>query len=168
MNIGVYDIINDPFPTLHRFMNISAKENEFRDDKSIVKVLNRELKMDKLDSEHIYILALTDSFYPLGILLCSVGNERRSTYNNRTAGMGLLLLGAERFSVFHNHPHGVKEISDSDRELTKKIELMAGLFEIQFDGHIMITQDYYDYCNVMETNEALEQLKLLAKKNKEV
>ena len=168
MKIGVYVIIDDPFPKLHKIMDINAKANEFEDDESMVEVLNRELRMDKLDVEHTYAVALTDTFYPLGIILCSIGTERENIHSNRTMAIGLLLLGAERFSLFHNHPHDLKGISDDDIETTEKVEIVAALFGLQFDNHIMITKDYFNYCVAKgyseQTLTALEKLKALANK----
>jgi DNA repair protein RadC len=45
--------------------------------------------------------------------------------------------------IAHNHPSGVLDISDSDREVTKQIKAAGELLRIWLDDHIIIAGDEY-------------------------
>lgn len=174
MKIGVYEIINDPKPKLYKIKSINADLEEFKSENGIVDVLNRELKVNKLNAEHLYVIAQARNLFPLGILLCAIGHHCGVEYNNRTLGIGLLLLGAERFTLIHNHPFNNNDISYNDVNVTNKVEELSELLGIRFDNHIMITYDDAKYCieeNVVGQKErsaaALKKLKEMVKNNKE-
>jgi DNA repair protein RadC len=146
MEIQIYDIINNPLPQLYTLKTIKVKESDFLQDDSIVKIMNKYLLMDKLASEHIYALGLTYSLIPKGIIQVSIGEPDGCVVNLKQLATGLLLMGTEQFICFHNHPGGMKKISKADRELTDKYKEIGQLLNIDFLNHIMITKDYYDYC----------------------
>lgn len=146
MKIGIYDIINNPLPELLLEREITVKKSDFETCSNIVNLLNKELKMNKLHSEHMYALALTMANEPRGILLCGVGNSEEVLFNSRGLATGLLLLGAEQFMVFHNHPGCSKIISDGDKDITERMETIGNLLQIRFIDHLMITKGYYASC----------------------
>ena len=146
LKIGVYNIINDPFPKLNLIKTINIKKSECKCDTDMVNMMNRELLLNKLSSEHIFALVFNLSLTPLGVLQLGVGNHKESFADMKTLGCGLLLLGGEQFVCFHNHPGGVKTISQSDKELTSKYEDVADLFNIYFIRHLMVTKDNYVKC----------------------
>lgn len=146
MKIGVYDIINDPLPTLHEIKTINANKTSFNADSKIVNVLNKELMMDKMDSEYAYALSLTFDLTPRGIILIGIGNNQNHIENIRGLGIGLLLTGAEQFMVFHNHPGGNKNISMGDKMLSRRYCELGDSIGINFIRHIMITKNYFDVC----------------------
>lgn len=146
MKIGVYDIINDPLPQLYKIKDIVVNKNDFQYDKNIVNVMNTQLMMNKLDSEHIYALSLTYGLIPRGIIQISVGTCEESIVDIRELAIGLLLTGAEQFMCFHNHPGGNKNVSEEDKLLTKQYNIIGNFLGINFIKHIMITQNYYCEC----------------------
>lgn len=146
MKLSVYDIINDPLPKLNELQIINAEIKSFETDNGIVEVFNKEIKMDKLSSEHIYSLSLTYGLIPRGIIQVGVGKCDSCEANLRDLAIGLLLTGAEQFMCFHNHPGGNKNISNADIELTQKYKAIGDLIGIEFIKHIMITQNYYTEC----------------------
>lgn len=146
MKIGVYDIINNPLPQLYLIKEINVNSNDFDSDENIVYMLNRHLKMDKLNSEHIYALSLTYSNNPKGIIQISVGKCDSCDADLRGLATGLLLTGAEQFMCFHNHPGGNRNISEADIKLTQRYKELENTIGIRFIRHIMITQDYYANC----------------------
>lgn len=154
MKLGIYDVINNPLSQLYVIKEINVKESDFKSDDSIVKVLNEHLQMNKLNSEHIYALSLTYGLIPKGIIQVSVGKCDKCEPDIRKLAIGLLLTGAEQFICFHNHPGGNKKISDADRNLTSIYKKLGNTIGVEFCKHIMITQNYFDYCeNIMEINE---------------
>lgn len=146
MKLGVYEIINDPHAKLHKIRDIECKKKEFLYQDDIIKVMNRELKMDKLNVEHMYAVAMARDFTPKGILLCSVGGYDNCLLNKGAMAAGLLLLAAERFVCFHNHPGYDRTISDEDYASTDLLYKMEDYFELMFDGHFMITKGYHASC----------------------
>ena len=146
MKIGVYDIVNDPLPQLYKIKDIVVNKNDFQYDKNIVNVMNTQLMMNKLDSEHIYALSLTYGLIPRGIIQISVGTCEESIADIRELAIGLLLTGAEQFMCFHNHPGGNKNVSEEDKLLTKQYNIIGNFLGINFIKHIMITQNYYCEC----------------------
>lgn len=146
MNIRLYDIINNPNPQLYPIKQIEVKEKDFEYDEGIVAIMNRHLQMDKLASEHIYVLGLTYSLYPRGILQLNIGTSNSCPVDMKKLATGLLLMGAEQFMCFHNHPGYERKISDVDIQLTEKYKELSRIIDINFLKHIMITKDYYTEC----------------------
>ena len=146
MKLGVYDIINNPIPQLYEIKNINVNEKDFEYDSKIVSIMNDELKMNKLSSEHIYALGLTYGLYPRGIVQVSVGKCDGCVCNIRDLAIGLLLIGAEQFMVFHNHPGFNCEITQDDINLTGRFRSLSNIIGIEFIRHIMITKDIYKTC----------------------
>ena len=146
MKLKVYDIIDNPLPQLYLIKEFDVNKNDFKEDVNIVKIINSNLKMDQLDSEHIYALSLTYGLIPRGIIQVAVGKCDMCNVNIRLLAIGLLLTGAEQFICFHNHPGGNKIISQSDKDLTKTYRELGELLDINFLRHIMITQNHFEYC----------------------
>ena len=146
MKISVYTIINNPLPQLYKVNKFSVTKEELESYGNIVNMLNKNLKVDKLSSENIYALSLTYGMIPRGIIHVSSGKCDSCDVNIRDLAIGLLLTGAEQFICFHNHPGGNREISVSDLKLTEQYRTLGKIIGIEFLKHIMITQDYFDYC----------------------
>ena len=166
MKLGVYDIINDPFPQLLKIKDITVDKNDFEYDETIVNIMNKHIKLDKLTSENIYVLSLTSSLYPKGILHISTGNWQHVEVDYRKLAMGLLLTGAEQFICFHNHPGYSKEITIGDRCITNKYIEISELLEIDFIKHIMVTKNYYAECEKISNEEIVEEVINHAGKNR--
>lgn len=146
MKVGVYDVINDPLPKLMLIKEIDINREDLKYDKSIVELMNKHFKMDKLTSEYVYALAVTNGLNPKGIIFVSSGDCHGASVDYRKLFIGLLLLGAEQFMCFHNHPGGNKKISKDDIETTKRYYDLGNFIGIRFLKHIMITKDFFDYC----------------------
>ena len=146
MKINVYNIINNPLPKLNILKTINVDKDVFSDMDKIIKIFNKELQLDKLDSEHIYALSLTYGLIPRGIIQVAVGSNEESICNTRGLAIALLLTGGEQFVVFHNHPGGNKKISEADCECTEKYRELGDIIGIRFLHHIMVTKNHYEYC----------------------
>ena len=146
----LYDIINDPNPSLRMIKSFNVASSVFQYDKTIVDFLNNILQLDKLSAEHIYALSLNMSLNPKGIILVSIGKCDTCEPNMKALATGLLLTGAEQFMCFHNHPGGSKEVSYDDRVMTNRYKELGELLDISFIKHIMITQGYYAVCEEVD------------------
>ena len=150
MEIGVYDIINNPLPELYLIKNLKVDVNDFEYDEDIVNVMNKHLLLDKLNSEHIYALGLTRGLIPKGIIMVSVGDDKESKVDIRGLAIGLLLIGAEQFMVFHNHPGENKEVSILDQLSTNQYKELSDIIGIKFIRHLMVTKDYFCECKEID------------------
>lgn len=153
MELKIYNIINNPVPQLNIFKKIQVEEEDFEDDNKIVEIMNKYIHMDKLNSEYVYALGLSYSLYPKGLLFVSKGKCDSCEVDMRDLATGLLLMGAEQFMCFHNHPGGQRKISESDRISTRNYQNIANLLGLNFLSHIMITQGYFDYCDIIESED---------------
>ena len=149
IKLGIYDVINDPLPQIIKIKDIIVNEDDFQYESRMVDIMNEKLYMDKLSVEHAYAIALTASLYPRGILQCNIGDCKGVKIDSRLLGTGLLLLGAERFYLFHNHPGYSKEISLEDKKITDRLAELGDLIGIELEEHVMITKDYWERCSGM-------------------
>lgn len=147
MKIGVYVVKNDPLPKLLKLKEVNITKEQLKSYEDIVEIFNNNLSMDKLSSENIYALSLTFGMNPKGIIHVASGKCDSCDADLRGLAIGLLLTGAEQFICFHNHPGGNKAITDKDIQLTKTYREIGDLIGIKFLNHIMITQNYFDYCD---------------------
>lgn len=76
----------------------------------------------------------------------SHGSADTSIIKMRELAIFLLLSGANRFIIAHNHPNGTKSTSGADMKITTKIREMANFIEIDFLQHFTIGNDGYDTC----------------------
>lgn len=155
LKVGLYDIINDPIPKLYKIKDLNISKGVMEYDSEIVNELNDNLLLDKLSSEHVYVLSLTYGNYPRGIVQLSIGKCDESSVDMRNLAIALLLTGAEQFMCFHNHPGGNKIISKSDMLLTDKFLDLGELLDIKFIRHLMITRNYYCECPPTNNKEII-------------
>lgn len=74
----------------------------------------------------------------------------------RELGIFLLLTGAERFVIAHNHPTGNCQPSNGDFEITNKMNEFANLIDIQLLQHYIIGGDDWDGI-IYDENEDYEE-----------
>ena len=146
MKTCIYEIINDPLPKLFKIKNIKNDNYDFNYEDDMVKLLNNNFNMEKLSAEHFYAMSFTNSLTLKAILQLNIGDKDSVDINKRDLAIGLLLTGAERFYIFHNHPGGAKQISKEDIKITNEIRELAKIIGIDFEKHIMITKDYWCEC----------------------
>jgi len=83
-------------------------------------------------------------------------NGARRLINNRIITIGTLMASlvhprevfayaiedrAASIIIAHNHPSGMLDISDSDREVTKRIRQAGEIIGIRLDDHIIVTEN---------------------------
>jgi DNA repair protein RadC len=60
--------------------------------------------------------------------------------------MSLLLMGANKFVLVHNHPNNIMEPSKADINLGSKVKLGTELLELTFVDQIIIGEE--DFCSM--------------------
>ena len=137
---------NDCKPYLERTKAIKVSD-KIESYQEMVDLLNHKFKMNKLGTEHCYVIAFTYSLEPIGVIHLSSGTSKACEINNRELFMSLLLLGAEQFVVFHNHVNGNTAPSDNDYLVTANIQNGANILGLRFLKHIVIGKNDYNYIN---------------------
>lgn len=147
MKINVYDIILDPKPKLHIIGKINCEKPDFCNEKLNAEMLNDELLLNKLSSEHIYAVGMMSNYSPTGILLLGIGDGDSVIVDIRKLGTGLLLMGSDGFRCYHNHPNGDATPSKNDIENTDAMRRLSEIIEVDFLGHYAIGGDQVIECD---------------------
>ncbi len=71
----------------------------------------------------VYAIAYNGDSKLLGIFNVAHGNHERVYIGKREVFIFLLLVGAEKFILVHNHPYGLLYISAADKELHLPLEM---------------------------------------------
>ena len=131
-----------PYLERNRAIKVQDKIESY---KEMVDLLNLKFKMNKLGTEHCYVIAFTYGLEPIGIIHLSSGTSKACEINNRELFMSLLLLGAEQFAVFHNHVNGNTIPSENDFLVTDNIKHGALIMGVRFLEHIVIGRNGYNF-----------------------
>lgn len=96
------------------------------------------LKMDRMAEEHVYIIGMDVKCNPLGVSEVGHGTVDSCQASVRSIMTRLLLMGASKFLVIHNHPSGESEPSRDDYRFTEAVRAAGELMEIQLLDHIIV------------------------------
>lgn len=146
MKINNYLIIRDKLtnnPSLKIESTFSWK-NDFLSQDNIVDFLNQKYHMNILEEEYVYVISFNWQMVPQGVFQLSHGTAKNSLIGKRELAIFLLLTGANKFILAHNHPNGTKEFSKADVEITEEIMKMADAIGVKFEQHFTIGNDGYD------------------------
>ena len=155
MKIKEYIIVNDneKHPKLKE-KNVIEWDDKFLNYDKIVKFLNSNFNMNILSEEYVYVLSFNCRMEILGVFQLSHGNSIESKIGMKELGTFLLLTGAEKFIVAHNHPNGSSEISGSDFLVTNRMNELSRLIDIDLSQHFIIGRESYDTAiDTFEDNE---------------
>ncbi len=150
MTLKRYEIINNPERTVE-LLAVERFDIHYEDEVDVDEILN-DMKecfsLDMLDNEHIYVVSANYYGVPTGIILVSVGDHKQSMVYTRTIGIFLLLIGAKKFLMLHNHPDN--EISSSNNDLISAADVqnLANIIGIDFLGSYVVGRD--GWCKVGE------------------
>lgn len=133
------------FPMLKEKEKIQWNSDFSTYDK-IIDFLNKTFEMEYLEEEYVYIISFNCQMIPQGVFELSHGTADTSIIKMRELAIFLLLSGANKFIIAHNHPNGTKHASANDINITRKIQEMANFIEVDFLQHFTIGNDGYDTC----------------------
>ena len=106
-------------------------------------MLTRSFKMDSLITEVSYVIAFDHKKMPKGICKVGQGGLSETPTPMQPIFTFLLLAGASSFIVVHNHISDMPEASESDKMITKMIQMLATAFDMEFVGHMIINPNGY-------------------------
>lgn len=132
-------------------------EKDFLCYDNMVSFLNEKLDMNMLTQEFAYVIAFNYHNIPVGLYELSHGMADECNMNTRDLGIFLLLSGANRFIVAHNHPNGISEPSTADVVVTGNLQKLANVLGIEFIQHFVIGNDGYDYTIYVDEEDIEEE-----------
>ena len=91
-----------------------------------------------LAQEHFWLLALDGSRKVSAAFTVTVGTLMSSLVHPRECFQRAILAGAASIIIAHNHPSGSLDISEQDREVTRRIRQAGDILGIRLDDHIII------------------------------
>lgn len=93
---------------------------------------------DKLPEERFWLLALDGARKVAGAFEVSHGTLMSSLVHPREVFSRAILCGAASIIIAHNHPSGMLDISEQDREVTNRLRLSGEVLGIRLDDHIIV------------------------------
>lgn len=102
--------------------------------------------------ENSYVVAFYDSTL-LGVYHLSQGTDANCDIDPKAIYRFLLLAGANRYYLVHNHPNCIDEMSQEDYNITKKLQNLDFNFNIHMINHIIVGKD-----NWRELNYEMSQM----------
>lgn len=88
--------------------------------------------------EYLYLIAFDGCLHPLYLFELSHGTSDVTVVGVKELFMRVLMCGASKIILVHNHPGGDAFPSQDDRRVTKKISRGADYLEIGFTDHIIL------------------------------
>lgn len=137
--------------TIKKFNLSMVREKSYKYDEHVWNADNavtflRRLKYDCKPVEVVGAIFLSASGEIIGISEISTGTINSSLFNARDFITRALLCNAVSMIVWHNHPSGSIEPSDSDIKSTKTLEKACKLMQIRLLNHIILgADDYYSF-----------------------
>ena len=100
-----------------------------------------------LPEERIWLLALDGSRKVAGAFVVSQGTLNASIVHPREIFTRAILAGASSIILAHNHPSGSLDISNKDKEVSRRIKEAGDIMGIGLDDHIIIAEN--DFVSAM-------------------
>lgn len=114
---------------------------------NLKETLNENFSLGYLAEEHLFVVAMDLEYKFLGIFEISHGTETGCSAGVKEIFTRLLMIGAERFVEFHNHPKGSVTLSEGDVESWKQLKEVAEIFGIDMLTSAVVSGNL---CNYLE------------------
>lgn len=92
------------------------------------------------DQEHFTLLALDQKNHLRGYKILSSGGQTSSIVDPRVVFRCALLLGAARIIIAHNHPSGDPEPSPEDENMTRRLQVLGAVLNVELLDHLVFGQ----------------------------
>ncbi len=117
----------------------ASQPDIIRDKMDVVELLGPQLS--RLTHEEMWVLYLNSANRILEKRRIAQGGVNKLVVDYKLVVKRAVELLAGAMIVVHNHPSGVAEPSDEDRDITDRLVQAAGLFDIMVIDHIIISAD---------------------------
>ena len=142
MNINTYNIrfTNDRIGQLvkEETFAYSTDETVIDSPEKAAKLIEALWDGSKLAQEHFWLLALDGARKVSGAFTVTIGTLVSSLVHPREVFQRAILAGAASIIIAHNHPSGMLDISENDKEVTKRIRQAGNILGIRLDDHIIV------------------------------
>ncbi len=142
MKITEFKIVQDKnsHPKLKEVQSFEYEGKVLNKYWSVANVFRAIYDLDKCSEEYMYIVAFNHAGDWLGVMNVAHGLQTEVPVDIKTIFTFLLLTGANKFILLHNHPSGMLRISDKDYTLTEDIQSLAREFGFDFLEHIILSR----------------------------
>lgn len=150
-DIQQYDLrVNDngiPYLSKGKRLFSSHKNCACPDD--FYSIMKDAFEADKLAEEYVWALALDSKNAVKAIFEVSHGDMKQTIASTNSVMVRMLLAGAVKMCLIHNHPSGNTEPSNEDIKVTKLMIEAAKICDVQMLDHIIIGRS--GFTSLMET-----------------
>ena len=113
--------------------------------KKSVAVFKQVWDIDINMRERVYAIFLNRKNMVMGVYLLSTGGVEGSIVDLKLLFGTATKMLASGIILAHNHPSGNLNPSNNDIQLTEKVKKAAGILDIAFIDHIIITEEFNYY-----------------------
>ncbi|MCK8479035.1 JAB domain-containing protein [Psychroserpens algicola] len=107
-------------------------------------VLREFVNLKRIDLKEFYwVMLLSQSNRVLGISEIGSGTITGVATNLKEVYQLVLMTNSSALIVCHNHPSGNLKPSQSDKEVTEKLQKLADLIDVTLLDHLIITSEGY-------------------------
>lgn len=147
--IREYQIIKDEdnHPGLRVKNEFEYENNCFTESIEIARLMIDLFSLHDMFVEHSYVLGFNSSNEILGIVELGMETDVQTPTPLKIMYIALLLMGANKFVLIHNHPNNINEPSIADINLGSKVKLGSELLGIVFWDQIIICED--EFCSML-------------------
>ena len=134
----------DKHPSLRIKKEFVYETNRFDESVDIARLMVDLYSMHEFFIEHSYVVGFNFSNEILGIVELGQETDTHVHMSSKILFIALLLMGANKFVILHNHPNNVNEPSIADINLGSTVKLGAQLLDLNFADQIIICEeDFY-------------------------
>lgn len=108
-------------------------------------------KVGQPDREHVVLVMTDPQNVPIGVNIVSVGSVSSSSVCAREVFKPVIVAGAARIIIGHNHPCGNVAPSGADRTLTINILVIAMLLGVTVLDHVIVNTEGSAYFSFVES-----------------
>lgn len=131
---------------IHKYSLVRENTNQYKTKvhklEDVIKIIENILPDDI--QEHFGVIFLNRANNTIGYRIISTGGIHNSIVDIRILFKYAIECLCSGMILFHNHPSGNYQPSESDIKLTNQIQEAAKLFNINVMDHIILTDKYND------------------------
>lgn len=143
-------------PILIEIGKKSIRYNTISSVEDLCNICIGDLKLHHSFTEHLYVFMTDLQNHIIGIAELSHGSHRETPVPIKELLIILLLSGANRFYLLHNHPSNVNKLSAADFNAVSHIQLALNNLDLDLIDSVVITNkgEYTSY--YIENNYHME------------
>ena len=155
----LYDIIKNPktgLPELRQTLELEVVigSDHCYDEDDCMTLMQLNFALDILDNEHLYIVGFDHYDRLCGVYCVSSGDFKSVQHYNRNIALFLLLVGARKFRMFHNHPDNALSGSSGDYQVMGFMISLGNVIGIEFiDSYVLCPDGWIKLAGGERVNE---------------